>query len=242
MHSNSKFIMNLEVLYTATSFLDDVQNNCINLYYCNVPHMLWKLQNYDNMSAETEIEIREALKFVDEKERQENVNLEKVSTELLPKLNDKNKNRKGVVWYFPRMERDFGIEINYNDLDIRFQPYIDSIINIRESLRQQYQYYQLYCYDLALGMHYLKSQILKLELTAKSSSCSIAHAALTTVCNEYLLAFMEMNRELRKYSQCLVNYNYDYLDYGCDYPDMRKLMTRYYNARDTDIFGRLCDY
>lgn len=234
--------MNLEVLYTASSFRDDVQNNCINLYYSNVPLMLWKLQNFGNMSPESEIDIREALKFVDEKERQESGNLKKVIAELLPKLNDKNKNRKGEIWYFPRMERDFGIEINYDDLDVRFQPYIDSIINIRDSLREQYEYYQLYCYDLVLGMHYLKSQILKLELTAKSSNSSIAYAALTTVCNEYLLAFMDMNRELRKYYPCLINYNYNFEDYGYDYPDMRKLMIRYYNARDTDIFGRLCDY
>ena len=135
--------MDIENLYTASYFCYELQNNCINLYYSNVPHMLWKLQNYDNMSTDVEIEIRETLKFVDEKERQENVNLEKVRKELLPKLKHWNKNRKGEVWYFPRMERDFGIEINYNDLDIQFQPYIDSIINIRESLRQQYQYYQL---------------------------------------------------------------------------------------------------
>ena len=203
--------MDIENFSTASHFRESVQANCINLYYCNVCYMLWELQNSRDMSADVEIEIREILKFVDEKERQENVNLEKVRKELLPKLKHWNKNRKGEVWYFPRMERDFGIEINYNDLDIRFQPYIDSIINIRESLRQQYQYYQLYCYDLALGMHYLKSQILKLELTAKSSNSSIVFAALTTVCNEYLLAYIEKNNELRKYSQCLVSFNYNYL-------------------------------
>lgn len=228
--------MNNQAL-TPTEFYQELLRNCINLYYGNVPHMLWKLQNYVN-SVDSEIEMRNTLLLLDEMERQENVNLKKVNAELLPKLNSKNKNRKGEVWYFPRMERDFGIEINYDDLEIRFQPYVDCIINIRESLRKQYQYYQLYCYDLALGMHYLKSQILKLELTAKSSNSSIVFAALTTVCNEYLLAYIEKNNELRKYSQCLVSFNYSYLDYGCDYPDMRKLMTRYYNDRDRD-FGSI---
>lgn len=237
--------MDLQVLYTTASFRDDVQKNCINLYYCNVPMMLWNLQNLrnsDNMGGDTEIDIRKVLQFVDEKKREEDKNLKSIKTELLPKLNAKHKNRQGEVWYFPRLERDFGIQINYDDLDVGFQPYIDSIINIRDSLREQHYYYQLYCYDLVLGMQYLKSQLLKLELTANSSNNSIDYAALMTVCNEYLLVFMDMNSKLRKYYPCLVKFNYNYEDYGLDYPDMRKLMVRYYNARDTDIFGRLCPY
>lgn len=237
--------MDLQVLYTTVSFCNDVQNNCINLYYSNVPMMLWNLQNLrnsDNMGDLREIDIRDCLKIVDDKEKQENEKLKKVVAELLPKLNAKHKNKQGQVWYFTRLERDFGVPVNYDDLDVGFQPYIDSIINIRDSLREQHYYYQLYCYDLVLGMQYLKSQILKLELTANSSNNYYVYAVLMTVCNEYLLAFMDMNSKLRKYYPCLVKFKYDYEDYGLDYPDMRKLMVRYYNARDTDIFGRLYPY
>ena len=103
------------------------------------------------------------------------------------------------------------IELNEQDKD---DPYV-ILWELRKQTRVYHYYIMMYVHDLSLKLHSLRKDLIKYELARGGK---ISGTPLDIIINENVLCYMEINKELRIYSQKMKDYCY-YSNHSCMYPE-----------------------
>lgn len=123
------------------------------------------------------------------------------------------------------------IERHVRGLDDEYENNHQTVLNImynlvmnREIVRKIHRYLYLYVYELTIKMHYVKSQLFKLEFANQFSSLGYVRkglhtgTALDSIVHYYMDMYMELDKEFRHYGKEMYLYN---ADSAVEYPDYR---------------------
>ena len=115
------------------------------------------------------------------------------------------------------------IERHVRGLDDEYENNHQNVLNImynlvmnREFVRKIYRYLYLYVYELTIKMHYVKSQLFKLEFVNQFSSLGYVQKGLQTgtamdsIVHYYMDMYMELDKEFRHYGKEMYLYSVDY--------------------------------
>lgn len=212
------------------------QHQIINYHYSQIPLLITELYNLQT-SPENYIRNK-SVRFFDSLlllANHETENLKHIREEMLPKIDESHKREcdgNKLIIPRPRLERDFGIHPPLNLLPESHFFYIDDILYIRECLREQYQHYQLYCFDLSLDCAYMRNTMIKMELALRKDKKKRMHRASNTVLQHMIKRYISLAKEFQTYLRILKSYRYEFAD-EYDFPAGHHVHERYYGIKAT---------
>ena len=212
------------------------QQQIINYHYSQIPPFITDLYNLTTSNVQNN--RKRVMSFFDSLlllSNYESERLEKIRKQMIPKLNDNYKLKyDGVekIIYQPRLERDFGVHPLLSALPHDYSLHIDHMVYVRESLREQYHYYHLYCFDLCLDCAYRRNEIIKMELALKRDDKKGMHLAFNVVLQNMTLCYISLTNELQTYLRILKSYRYEFADQH-SFPAGHHVHDRYYGIKAT---------
>lgn len=203
-------IANLDdfILLQIEWFLVDLHGHKNPLVRNEIAHMLWHIQdNRNNVMLESR----------------------KIHDDLLPKLNSSHISIHTYSTPEPAEIKTIQCPhrrdgFHHEDIDPNEESLWFILWEYRKYTKINHYYYMIYVHDLTIQMQFIKRHLIKYDM-ARNGKCS--GTALDIIINEYMLQYIEVNREFLKYFRCLTRiYYYNDHDHMM-FPDVYDLMAIY---------------